>query len=201
MASIRSALVLIAVISALCSAQEPQQRPHVAVFPLEGKSITATEASVLTDRLQSELQQLGKFRLIERNQIDAILEEQGMQLDECSSSECVVELGQLVNAEFIVTGSVGKVANVYTVSAKLINVETGDIERTATDDVIGDLGQVLMESMRAVAVDLTPGLERKFAALRAEGHPSAAPETSDLTVPLVLFGVTALIVITALATS
>ena len=58
-------------------------QPSIAVVEFEGKGISQTEASALTDRFSSELFTLGTFRLIERDQMEDILEEQGFQQTGC----------------------------------------------------------------------------------------------------------------------
>ena len=41
------------------------------------------------------------------------------------------------------------------VSSRIVNVETGEIEKTEVYDHIGDIGQLLTNGMRMVAIGLT----------------------------------------------
>ncbi len=61
-----------------------------AVTEFEGKGISQSEASSLTDRLRSELFNFGIFQIIERGLMEEILSEQGFQQTGCVSDECVV---------------------------------------------------------------------------------------------------------------
>ena len=47
------------------------------------------EAATLTDRMMSELVNTNAVIMVERNQMDEILSEQGFQQSGCTSSECV----------------------------------------------------------------------------------------------------------------
>lgn len=87
----------------------------------------------LSESLREGLFRTGKFRVIDRNNMDRILKEQGQQLSDCSSSECAVQVGRLLGVQKMVTGSLSRVGNIYVISAQLINVETGEIEMIASD--------------------------------------------------------------------
>jgi len=126
----------------------------IAVIDFDGKNVTLQEASALTDRLRIELFNTRNFIVTEREKMDAILEEQGFQLSECSSNECIVEMGQLIGVQQIVAGSVMRIGKVYSVAARIIDVERGDIVNTAVFDHEGDIGNLLKTGMREVARQL-----------------------------------------------
>ena len=89
----------------------------IAVLDFEGKDISDSEASILTDRLRSELFNLGNYKVLERALMEDILREQGLQqAGICNSSECAVEIGNLLGVQQLVGGSVGKIGNMYTAS-------------------------------------------------------------------------------------
>lgn len=57
--------------------------------------------------------------------------EQDLQSLVCSSDdECAVRLGKILKVSHIVTGSMGKVGATYTILARVISVETGQVVRT-----------------------------------------------------------------------
>ena len=101
----------------------------MAVLEFEGKGISQVEASALTDRLNNEIYKLGKYTLVERNQIEEILQEQGFQQSGCTSAECVVEVGRLLGAEKMVVGSISRVGDVFSVSARIVDMQSGEIEK------------------------------------------------------------------------
>lgn len=75
--------------------------------------------------------------------MNEILKEQGFQLTGCTSSECLVEAGQLLNVEQMLGGSVGKIGNTYTIEIRLIDILTGKILAMATEDIEGKIDDVL----------------------------------------------------------
>ena len=128
----------------------------VAVLDFEGIGVSEDEARALSNRFGSEFMDLskGRYTLVERQQMGEILEEQGLQQSGCVSSECAVEVGAALGAKFIVTGSVSKVGTIFSVNARLLNVETSQILKSISHDQMGNIGILLTQGMREAAAKL-----------------------------------------------
>ena len=126
----------------------------VAVLEFEGNGISSSEAKALSNRLRSELVTIGELTIIERGKMDEVLKEQAFQQTGCVSSECAVEVGKLLGVENIITGSISKVGTIYSVEARAVSVETGEIIKSAVYDHSGDIGGLLTQGMRKVAEEL-----------------------------------------------
>ncbi len=74
----------------------------IAVIDLEGIGISKDETNLLTNRLRNELVKTKAFRVVERQEMSKILKEQKFQASGCTSTECAVEIGQLLGVERIV---------------------------------------------------------------------------------------------------
>ncbi len=110
---------------------------RIAVLDLQGEGVSKSEAKTLTDRLRSKLVNTGVFHVLERDQMDEILGEQGFQQSGCVSDECLVEIGRLVGVEQMVGGSIGKIGQTYTLDLRIIDVQSGRILKTVSDDYRG----------------------------------------------------------------
>jgi TolB-like protein len=132
----------------------PDNPSFIAVVDFTGNNVNEGDCRALTDRLRIELYNTKYYKVIERAMMDDILEEQKFQTSGCVSDECIVEIGKMIGVEQIVGGSISQVGNIFSVSARIVNVETGEIENTAVFDHTGNIGQLLTEGMRIVAVDL-----------------------------------------------
>jgi len=86
--------------------------------------------------------------------MEEVLKEQGFQQTGCITDECMVRVGRLIGVQKIIGGSISKVGNIYSVSSRIVNVETGEIENIAVFDHTGNIGQLLTEGMRIVALGL-----------------------------------------------
>ncbi|MFC1548171.1 hypothetical protein ACFL5M_06555, partial [Candidatus Neomarinimicrobiota bacterium] len=63
-------------------------------------------------------------------------------------------VGRLVGARQMVGGSISKIGRTYTVSARRVDVETGQIVSVSDVDLQASLEEMLTEGMREVALDL-----------------------------------------------
>ncbi len=126
----------------------------IAVVDFNAHGVSVHEAATLTDRLRNELFNTNKFRVLEREMMEAVLKEQGFQQTGCTSSECLVEIGQLIGVSQMIGGSIGKVGETYTVLLRVIDVETGEVVKTATRDVSGRIDVLLTTTIPQIARDI-----------------------------------------------
>ncbi|MFP4164807.1 MAG: CsgG/HfaB family protein [Chitinispirillaceae bacterium] len=121
-----------------------RKKINIALVDLEGKNVSATEASIVSDFLREELFKTNKFTVLERSQMDEILKEQGFQQTGCTDSDCAIKIGRILNVESIVIGSLGRLGNSYIVAARLIDLEKGTMilaDRVSHKGPIEDISQ------------------------------------------------------------
>ena len=152
-----------------------QSSPSIAILDLESRGISAVEAASLTDRLRTSLVRIGGVTVVERGQMQQVLQEQDFQLTGCTSDECAVEVGQLLGVNTMVAGSIGKVGSTYSIDIRTIDVGSGKIThsmfrdyRGEIDDLLGIMPEIAQELVEAVAATGSP--------------PAAAPEPALLSI-------------------
>ena len=136
---------IFAFILALSNITAQDTRPSVAVLDFEARGIAVYEAETLTERLRSEISNTNAIRLTDRKLLEKILEEQGLQQSGCTTHECAAEVGQLLGAQFIISGAIGKLGNLFTVDAKIVSVTTGAAERAKTVTYEGEVSGLIVE--------------------------------------------------------
>ncbi len=145
------------------SAAAPRRLPegdrrNIAVAVLQAKSgVTPDEAALLTDRLGVELVRTQRVNLMEREQMNAILAEQGFQQSgACTDEACLVEMGQLLGVSGLVSGSIGKLDKLIMLNVRLIDVGSAKIETVVSEDVEGNISSVVSR-LSGVAAQLAGG--------------------------------------------
>ena len=128
----------------------------IAVFDFIGNDINSNTARTLSDRLRIELVKYNFINVLERSRIDAILEEQAIQISGCVD-KCLVEVGKLLGATSIITGSIGKVGDYYTINARKINATTGKLENAFGYDSKLGIESLLVNGMNEVAYQIVYG--------------------------------------------
>ena len=99
------------------------------------------------------------YTMVERTQIDKVIEEQGFQRSNMTQSQ-MVRVGQILNVSKIVVGDINVVMNQYNVDARVINVESGTIAATegatfATSSYRSSMQNVATKLASKIAI--TPG--------------------------------------------
>ena len=124
---------------------------NVAVLDLELHGLSETYRRPLSDRLREELFNTGRFKVIERNNMESILGEQGFQLADCTSDECAVMIGRLLGVNAMIAGSIALIGTTHTINVRVIDVETGEITLQRSTDCRCPIDEVLTTSIRGVA--------------------------------------------------
>ena len=98
------------------------------------------EAEYFTERLilSSELSNI--FTLVERKDIQKILEEQNLQLSGITEGEDAVKIGQILNADILITGNLFGKGDSFELFLRLVRVETGEILSVTRSVIDGKLG-------------------------------------------------------------
>ncbi len=132
----------------------------LAILQFEGVGISQGEANVISSRLEGEIFKLGKYMVLERNEMDVILREQEFQQSGCVSSECAVEVGQLLGVSHMVSGSVTKIGSSLYITAKMLDVATTEIINSVSfTQETTSFSDLLTKEIPSLAHDIC-GIER-----------------------------------------
>ena len=146
--------------AASLSAQQPaaDARTNYAVVNLKpGDGVSDGESELISDRLRTELFKTGKVNMMERNQMQDILKEQGFQQSGvCTDEACLVEMGQMLGVKIMVIGSLGKLGSMFMVNIRAIDVQTAQIVKVVSVDVKGDIEEVV-DHLAEIARKITGG--------------------------------------------
>ena len=103
-------------------------KTRAAVVPLSFNQETLSlDAEYFTERLILSAESSDIFTLVERKDIQKILEEQNLQLSGVTEGEDAVKIGQILNAEVLITGNLFKKDDAFELFLRLVRVETGEI--------------------------------------------------------------------------
>jgi hypothetical protein len=163
------------VCATLVSAQPAPRKDHIAVLDFDAAGASAEQVLALTNQLRADLLKTGRFVVVDRSQINQILDEQAFQQSGCTSEECAVQVGRILGIEKIISGTVTKVsADLWQVSAILVEVETAETLRAETLNHQGSFPDLLIAGMPRLAERLTQAPAAR--AKPAPAPPEAPPE-------------------------
>jgi len=130
-----------------------EQKPTVAIIDFDSHGIGKSQVNMLVERLRTEIGNTKAVRLIERNAVDKIMEEQKFQLAGLTNNNIAAQIGNLLGAQFMINGVIGKIGNKYTIDCKMFSVETGETIRTSNTTFEGNISGLILE-MQIMAWDI-----------------------------------------------
>lgn len=132
-------LLLLAGLTTPMLAQD--SRPGVAVLPFEnggsyGKDKEDFEAlrRGIAAMMMAELSQNPSMRLVEREQIQKLLDEQGLATAERVDAQTAAKIGKLVGARYMIAGTFIDLYGDFRIDARIIDVETSEILKVVRSD-------------------------------------------------------------------
>ncbi|MBU0712685.1 PEGA domain-containing protein [bacterium] len=131
-----------------------QDLPTVAIMEFESSGMSETDASNITSRFGYELSKTNRFRITERQMMEEILKEQQFQLSGCTSSECVIQVGQLLSVKYMIAGEVSKTFDLYSLHVRIISVESGEVIAQVIEDYEGSVRDFVTGTVRNAALKL-----------------------------------------------
>ena len=142
-------------------------RPQtIAIFDFTGNGVSDEIVYTLTDRLRSEIMNFKKITVVERKRLDAVMQEQKIQISGCVD-ECLIELGKLLGSSSIIVGSIGKVGSYYTINARKINATTSEVESAISFDSKNNIDRLLVEGIKEVSHQLIMGTSSSSIPIRS----------------------------------
>jgi formylglycine-generating enzyme required for sulfatase activity len=184
------ALVLIVMTTASSAAQRTPKpvkdlANYIAIFDLDivGK-VDKDISRPLTDSVRHEIVRAGRFKVMDRANMDRILREQAFQMQGGVLKDKAVEAGQFLGVGKIVIGSIGIVGRTYMISISLVNIESGETERVEEDTCKCELDE-LIESVKRVANKLMAGVPAPAPLIAPTPAPSRVESVPEPRMPAV----------------
>jgi TolB-like protein len=161
----------------------------IAVMDLRDNGVGADVAALLTGQLTHALAELRLFEVISREDIRTLLlHEADRNLLGCSDDDCLLNLGGILNAQYVVAGSAGRVGERWVIGLQLLDISAKKVVRRVERDFSGGHERLLSECAVAahqVVADI----------LRAESGSvwfTVSEEGADVSVDNALVGTTPL---------
>ena len=120
-------------------------KPHVAVLDaVLAAGMDKTVAVPITDKIIEELVNSGKYTVIDRANVEQVLKEKEFQLSSgVVKNEEVRQAGEYLGADLVIVASASRVGSTYVISARMIDVVSGEIVAQASSEQKGSIDVVL----------------------------------------------------------
>jgi hypothetical protein len=136
-------------ISIISSIFSQDQKFPVAILDFEGQDVKSKVLNACFQRFETSLIESGRFTVIEKNDRDEVLEEQKIQSSGICDTDCIVDVGQMLGADYLVMGEIISLSGLYQINIKVISVESGSVVEKVTGEVEGEDRDLLSAMDRA----------------------------------------------------
>jgi len=148
----------ITVIRWVPKALQSAERLSLTALPFDQKGAVSEASLAFQDNLIDALVHRNRFRVVERDRLDVILEEQKLSRTRLFDKHTAIKLGSLVAAQSIITGSIIETRTGIEVVARLIDTETSEI--LSTQDVYDEVKDLPI--LRSLAQGMAVKFHRDF---------------------------------------
>ncbi|URA10194.1 CsgG/HfaB family protein [Thermospira aquatica] len=121
------AIVLLGFVS-MISLWGETEKVKIAILRIESRLDSSVDMDFLTEQLQMEVVNKQYFLVVERSQLNRILEEQKLRLSGLTEEEQATEIGSFLGAQKIWVGSLANFGEKYMITMKSIDTKTGVID-------------------------------------------------------------------------
>jgi len=109
--------------------QADGKKPSIAVLNIDTKNI-AQDAQTMGYIVRLELEKTGRFNVMDKYEAAEIAKKHNIDISNCFSKSCLVETGRYFNVDKMMSGSVEKIEDKIVVSLRIIDVKSGNIEKS-----------------------------------------------------------------------
>jgi len=159
------ALAALALTAGVAFPQDPGAAPvsaprSVAFLGFDSGDISESGLHILSDLVRREISIAPGYSLVERGNLDDVLQEQELRLSDAFNAADPVRIGRLVGARIYMVGRIGLLGTLYIISLRMVDVETGSVIGSVTEEFIGLL-EDLRKPVRVAAQKIlgVPGIE------------------------------------------
>ena len=115
----------------------------VSILDFKGEGVDKRTLKACFQNLETNIISSDRFVVIEKSSRDEILEEQKFQQSGICDDDCIVQIGQLIGAEYLIIGEILGFSELFQIDIKIVNIEKGNIEQKVTRQIEGKLINLL----------------------------------------------------------
>ncbi|MBA4369258.1 MAG: hypothetical protein C0403_16650 [Desulfobacterium sp.] len=152
MASLKK-IALIIILFHLLPATAMAAKNRIAVMDFRADGISKEKALRISELIRTEIVNTNVYTVIERNQMDMVFKEQGIQQTGVINDAYAIKMGELLSAQKILIGTVMQLGDAIIISGRIVDIEKGIAEFAVNQSAANE--NQLLEATRLFCKKLT----------------------------------------------
>ena len=149
------------------------EKINVVVLDFETSNVSKEMGKTVCDITITELVKTKVVSVVERGQIDKVMKEQAFQLSGAVDTQQSSQLGKLLAAKKVITGSISRFDFGILINVRVVDVEKGEVE--IADKSLCESEKYLVDSCEELAVKIASRISGKT--IRYQGKEYRAKDT------------------------
>lgn len=137
--------------------QAQQNRPTAAFLNLDFKTAKAELTEQANSMLRLELERIGTYEMLDIYDVNYLTSEKGINTEHCFGKICLVEVGQQLEVDKMVSGTIEIMGDQIVIVLRIIDVKNDRIEKSITSEFVNIPTQ--LRTMIRVSANNLFGLE------------------------------------------
>ena len=148
-------IIILLVLFGLFGSLAAYAAPQIAVLDtVLAAGVDPVAGALVTSKIEEEFVNQKKYKVLDRANIERVLGEKEFQLSSgIVKNEEIRQAGEYLGADFVVVASVSRIGQTFMISAKMIDVSSGEIAAQTSAERAGKI-DLLLEIAREVGVRL-----------------------------------------------
>lgn len=139
------------------NAQNPRGKESLGVLNIDSKSITI-DPTLMGNLVRTEIEKLDTFDVRDRYDIEQFIEQNKITLTNCYGKGCLTEMGNQLKCNKMFTGSAELLGKNIVFTFRLLNVNSGQIERTYVHEFL-NIPEEIQNMVKLAVADM---LNKKY---------------------------------------
>lgn len=143
-----------------------EQKMSLAVMTLKSNGIPKIVTNAVTDVIRTEFANYGNFEVVERGQLDKVIEEQELQLTGLTSGKNAVKIGQILSVRKIIIGEISSYGKRNVITLRVVDTQSGVAIASARKSAssVDDLEKTAVEISQELAKRIVQKYQNFFSA-------------------------------------
>lgn len=119
--------------------ESPKKR--IAIVSVDTKDLSV-DHETMRNLVQLELEKANIYEVMDKYDVVDIIKKNGLNIDKCFGKNCLVEAGKVLKTQKMLTGNIEKFGDKIVFILRLIDVESGIIEKTDVMEYLNQQDQI-----------------------------------------------------------
>ena len=112
-----------------------KSKPVITVFNVDTKGVNL-DPQQMGNITRIELEKLDSFDVTDKYDVAYLIEKNKLNVSNCYGKVCLLEAGNVINSDYMLTGSVELYGEVIIATFRLLNVKTASVEKTSVTEFL-----------------------------------------------------------------